>query len=262
MTLETKFRFGRVWIWTFGRFLWLSFLGMGSRENRRLFQSIGRLLGFAEVKPRLPKHPLNDLLRDDPRVTLSSIEREDDFQVTPFELMTLGSIVADFAPKQLFEIGTFDGRTTLNLWHNAPEDAKVFTLDLPPDQQTHYEGKGHSAKLKDVSTDRIIQLFGDSHQFDFGPYVSQIDLVFVDANHTYEAVVKDSQTALKLTEGRNGLIIWHDYESMPGVTKAVNELIDRLPEPPRFFGQLQGTSLACLLRGNGSGAGTSDRNAD
>ena len=252
MTLHSKFRFGRVWFWTFGRFLWLSFLGIRNRENRRLFMSIGRSLGYAEVKPRLAKHPLTDLIRDNPPVKLSSIEREDAYQVTPFELMTLASIVAGFAPKQLFEIGTFDGRTTLNLWQNAPDDAKVFTIDLPPDQQTHSEGKGQSAKLKDVSTDRIIQLFGDSHQFDFGPYASQIDLVFVDANHAYEAVVKDSQTALAMTEGRRALVIWHDYEQMPGVTRAVNELIDRLPKP-RFFGQIQGTSLACLLRENGSG---------
>jgi len=34
--------------------------------------------------------------------------------------------------KNIFEIGTFDGRTTLNLALNAPEGCRILTLDLAP----------------------------------------------------------------------------------------------------------------------------------
>ncbi|MBN2687050.1 MAG: hypothetical protein JXR85_02630 [Deltaproteobacteria bacterium] len=38
----------------------------------------------------------------------------------------------------LFEIGTFDGRTTLNLVINAPQRCRIFTLDLHPDTEPRY----------------------------------------------------------------------------------------------------------------------------
>ena len=38
--------------------------------------------------------------------------------------------------RDVVEIGTFDGRTTLNLAINTPEDVTISTLDLPPDMAT------------------------------------------------------------------------------------------------------------------------------
>jgi hypothetical protein len=45
----------------------------------------------------------------------------------------------------IFEIGTFDGRTSLNISFSAPVDCKIYTLDLPPDEKPQYSlasGKG------------------------------------------------------------------------------------------------------------------------
>lgn len=42
--------------------------------------------------------------------------------------------------KHIFEIGTFDRRTTLNMAYNSPLDTKIYTLDLPKEQK-------YSAKL-------------------------------------------------------------------------------------------------------------------
>ena len=53
-----------------------------------------------------------------------------DGNMAPHELETVASIVATVKPKRIFEIGTFDGRTTLNMALNAP-DAQIYTLDLP-----------------------------------------------------------------------------------------------------------------------------------
>ncbi len=35
----------------------------------------------------------------------------------------------------LFEIGTFDGRTSLNLAFSSPADCEVYTLDTTPDKE-------------------------------------------------------------------------------------------------------------------------------
>lgn len=42
-------------------------------------------------------------------------------------------------PKLIIEIGTFDGRTTLNLAVNSPPKTKIVTLDLPPNEETKFE---------------------------------------------------------------------------------------------------------------------------
>jgi len=52
-------------------------------------------------------------------------------------LSALAANCEDFT--NIFEIGTFDGRTTLNLALNSPMKCMIYTLDLPPDSNTKFE---------------------------------------------------------------------------------------------------------------------------
>ena len=73
--------------------------------------------------------------------------------------------------------------------------------------------------------ERIVQLNGDSAVFDYAPLWGKIDLVFVDASHSYEYVTSDSQKALTLLRGGKGIILWHDYGTKwHDVTRALNDL--------------------------------------
>lgn len=49
-----------------------------------------------------------------------------------------------------------------------------------------------------------------------------VDVLFVDAGHSYEAVKKDIEAWLPKMKP-NGIIVGHDYNSWVGVKKAVNE---------------------------------------
>jgi predicted O-methyltransferase YrrM len=51
------------------------------------------------------------------------------------ELAAIVTIAKIVNPSTIFEIGTFDGRTTLNLAKNCP-NSKIFTLDLPSNEAT------------------------------------------------------------------------------------------------------------------------------
>lgn len=157
--------------------------------------------------------------------------------VTLLETVIINHLVADRKPRGMLEIGTFDGRTTLNLAANAPADAKIVTIDLPAQQLDSTAlviEEGDKAHIdKDVSGARflqrpeakqITQVYGDSATFDFSPYHGQMDLVFVDGAHSYEYVLSDTKVALDLLRDGAGVILWHDYGSYPGVTRALNEL--------------------------------------
>lgn len=139
----------------------------------------------------------------------------------------------------IFEIGTFDGRTTINLALNAPKSCVVYTLDLPPNKATKYSlepGEQHFVdkpepalrykKYQDIYPEeisRIHQLLGDSATFDYSEYQNSCSLVFVDGSHSYEYIKSDSNVAMELAK-KGGVIIWHDYGIWPGVTRALEEI--------------------------------------
>lgn len=142
----------------------------------------------------------------------------------------------------IFEIGTFDGRTTLNLALNQQGTGRVFTLDLPPEAPTKFDvekgerhfidkpasGARYVARERELPevVGRITQLYGDSASFDYAEYEGSCSLVFVDGSHAYDYAVADTRTAMKLIRP-GGVIIWHDYGIWKGVTEALNEIEER-----------------------------------
>jgi predicted O-methyltransferase YrrM len=176
--------------------------------------------------------------------------------VNPAELAVLALAAAQAPPGgEIIEIGTFDGRTTLNLALNAPSDAQIVTLDLPAGEGTAFAIEESERTLVDkpVSGERfrscapalrsvaarIRQVFGDSARYDWSPHRGRAGLVFVDGSHAYDYALKDSETAFGLVRA-GGLVVWHDYGVWPGVTRGLEEL-----ESTRKLGlaHIRGTSL-------------------
>jgi hypothetical protein len=172
------------------------------------------------------------------------------------ELAVLASAAAAVAGgDEIVEIGTFDGRTTLNFAVNAPAQLRLFTLDLPPDRPSRFalapgedafvnkERSGrHFADPRPefaAAAGRITQLYGDSAAFDWSAHLGRAGLVFVDGSHAYDYVIADSGTALRLVANK-GMVIWHDYGVWEGVTRALEEI-----EASRHLGlrHVRGTSL-------------------
>jgi hypothetical protein len=213
----------------------------------------GRLpvVGFESLCP--PRDFALNML--EPRVT--------DGNVSVYELFVINTLVQKFAPMNLFEFGTFNGRTALNLAANSPTHARIHTLDLPGTElqgakfaldqiERKYVEKPASGEKfgSRPEAQKITQLLGDSAKFDYTPYVSQMDFVFVDASHAYEYVLNDSRVALQMLRNGRGIILWHDYgrpQWWPGVIKALDELHQTNPS---FTGlvHIEGTSLVCLVK--------------
>ena len=173
-------------------------------------------------------------------------------QYCPFVLAALCQVL-DY--RSIFEIGTYLGETTWLLAHNKP-DAHIYTLDLPdvaaatnvrleltdPD---YFKRWDRGAKfLGTPEQSRITQLYGDSATFDFSPYRELIDLVFIDASHSYSYVKSDTTAALEMLSGR-GTIVWDDYTFYPGIFALLNELSPALDRP---IMHILGTRLAVYSR--------------
>jgi len=141
-------------------------------------------------------------------------------------------------PKVIFEIGTNKGYSAFHFALNTPDDAIVYTLDLPKDGASpryettalddvnvreYMEYDDYSFKGSEVSS-KVCCLYGDSATFDFLPFYGTVDLFFIDGAHSYEYVRNDTVNALKCAHP-GSVLVWHDFGRMGinGVSKFILE---------------------------------------
>ncbi len=176
-----------------------------------------------------------------------------DGNVSLKELIIISALIRHKKPKNLVEIGTFDGNTTLHMALNAPKGAIVHTLDLPADaaQTVHplsegdikyihcpqkQEKKYYNTKVQQ----KIREHLGDSGNFNFKTFIENrpLDFAFIDGSHSYESVASDTKNTLEIL-GENGMILWHDFTPQwPGVYRYLSELDLQLP-----LVHIEGTTL-------------------
>lgn len=229
-------------------------LGIRKSRHRALIADMARHFGYAgHVRGLLPVSAYDDLASPAIPVSLPAVLGGSG-NVSTEELVALARVVAVRRPATLLEIGTFDGRTTRTLAANAPANAEVITLDLPPETPASLPLEARDVVFIDKKASgarfagtpeaaRIRQVYGDSANYDFGKL--QVDFAFIDGSHSYEYVMSDSRRVRALLRGGRGIIFWHDYGGeWEGVTRA----LDELAQTPEFAGlrQLEGTTLAFL----------------
>lgn len=155
------------------------------------------------------------------------------------ELVSVLGVCCHFKTGKLLEIGSFRGRTALNIVYNYPE-MKVYTFDLPDnmtnqsnlkykliesDKAQAFHLKKNELKKKYENLFGLIKnLEGDSATFDFSKYNNFFDIIIIDGSHKYENVIIDSENSLKMIK-KNGYILWHDYsKDHIDVLKAIKKI--------------------------------------
>lgn len=218
--------------------------------RQRYLESVRTYQDVYLREPHLRRVSAAELIDESEDIELTRCIRNE-WQTTLVELAVIVGFVKKRAPTSVFEIGTFDGRTTLAMHLNSSR-SEIHTIDLPGGTENSPGGSEPGYLFHDRQLDgKIKQLYGDTLTFDFSPWWGRQDFVFVDAGHSYRNALADSKTALQLIEGREGAIIWHDYAVMPGVTKAVEEVMGHVESPVEFV-WIEGTSLALLICSPGS----------
>lgn len=152
------------------------------------------------------------------------------YNVSWLELICLAAITASLKPAKVVEFGTFDGRTTVQFAANTALRGRVMTIDciagpvdfgdatgfcVPTTIGQHFIGRPLAENI-DVLT-------VDSQSTDWSPHHGTADLIFVDADHSRDSVLRDSRTAAMMLR-RGGMIVWHDFLYLDGVTSALAEL--------------------------------------
>ena len=209
--------------------------------------------------PSTKRVSLNQLLyHEDLRLEMASV-KANPHNVTEFELLAICSLIKDRNASMIFEIGTYDGRTTRAMAMNIGNSGHIFTLNLPPDMdfvKTGTVNVDEQLAHKVVSGERFInttqqslitQLFGNSATFDFLPYHQKMDVIFIDGAHSEEYVENDTIQAMKLLKSDGGMIIWHDAHLF-GVANYLRKLVF-IKKVDLCF--IKGTSIAITEVRNG-----------
>ncbi|MFQ5574549.1 MAG: class I SAM-dependent methyltransferase [Terriglobia bacterium] len=154
---------------------------------------------------------------------------------TPSEIEPLYLAVCDLKPRCVVEVGTALGGT-LYLWTQAAtEDATIVSIDLPAGLSGGGYLESRSALYKAFARPRqnLYLLRANSHDPQTLQQVRRIlgdhpvDLLFIDADHTYEGVKTDFILYGPLVQP-GGLIAFHDIRPSPDPQIQVERLWTQL----------------------------------
>lgn len=153
----------------------------------------------------------------------------------PIDIALLRALAKRYEVKDYFEIGTWRGESVANLAEVANH---CVTFNLPKEDIVKLTGNQQYADLhgffsKDLRN--VEQIYGNSQTFNFGPHLGQYDMVFVDGDHHYESVKKDTETAFRLLKGERSIIVWHDYGLDPETIRwdVMGAILDGAPAEKR-----------------------------
>jgi predicted O-methyltransferase YrrM len=138
------------------------------------------------------------------------------------EITSFANLVKKLKPKAVLEIGTAKGGTLFLLSRLADPEAIVVSVDLPGGR---YGGGYPRWKIPlykgfGLNRQRIHLVRADSHALQtlervktiFGN--TSVDLLFIDADHTYEGVKRDYELYLPLVK-EGGVVAFHDIVAHP-----------------------------------------------
>jgi len=159
-------------------------------------------------------------------VSLKDMMDSNEVLVKPFAFMEGGSLPTDLAllkllasrfdPCNYFEIGTWRGESVANV---AEVARQCTTMNLPPARMKELGLRDeyilqHAMFSKELPN--VTHLLEDSLLFDFSSLGQRFDLIFIDGDHHYESVKKDTEKVFEHLVHDNSIVVWHDYAWQAG----------------------------------------------
>ncbi len=143
------------------------------------------------------------------------------------DVIMLMKLVGCAKPHKMMEVGSYRGFTALMMAKHASKDATLVTVDRQPMHGEAYRNAPEASMIER----RICEVEPGAFAQDApGSY----DLIFLDADHMFDAVKHDTEILLPLLK-HDGYFVWHDYGNwgkfsrMNGVPEYLHGLAKTMP---------------------------------
>jgi len=126
------------------------------------------------------------------------------------DIIVLKALARKYENCHYLEIGTFRGESLVNVAEVAAECVSISLSD----KEMNDLGFGEHVKFQRFFTKElknVLHIHHSSLTYDFSKLNKKFDLIFIDGDHSYKAVKKDTQNAFNLLKDDNSVIVWHDY---------------------------------------------------
>lgn len=165
-----------------------------------------------QAPPSLPVVPWADIVTGDTTVTPLAML---DGGSLPTDHALLRSLAARFPACRYFEIGTWRGESAANV---AQVAASVTTVHLTAAElRTLGYGEEYIAVHEHFSRSlpNVQHITGNSQTLDFTALGGPFDMIFIDGDHHFDAVLQDTRNCWQHLTHENSIIVWHDYAYDP-----------------------------------------------
>ncbi|MEW6467419.1 MAG: class I SAM-dependent methyltransferase [Bacteroidota bacterium] len=168
----------------------------------------------------------------------------------PLDLVLLKKL-AQRSPDCIYlEIGTWRGESVRTVAGAARE---CYSVNLPDDTMRQMglpEEYIRSHRFFSKGLPNVNHVFADSQTFDFSSIGRKFDLVFIDGDHHFESVKRDTASLFPLLNDERSVMVWHDYLFPSGAMRweVMNAILDGLaPERHAYLYHVSNTLCAAYI---------------
>src|SRR4051794_24455364 len=119
------------------------------------------------------------------------------------DVVMIAKIALCIQPRRVLEVGCYRGYTTKLLAAHTLPTTRIVAFDRDPRHGEAYLGSPLAEKIERRVGEMSIEAFSRDQR-------ESVDMIFLDADHTYAAVKRDTEILLPLLSS-TGVFMWHDY---------------------------------------------------
>jgi hypothetical protein len=145
--------------------------------------------------------------------------------ITHYSALSYGSTISDYAllkglarkfkECRYLEIGTWLGESLVNVASISKECISISLSDNELKQKGVTKEEISIQRIFSKNISNIKHIKHNSKTFDFSS-IGTFDFIFIDGDHSYNGVKKDTENAFKVLKDDCSIIVWHDYSDLSG----------------------------------------------
>jgi predicted O-methyltransferase YrrM len=149
----------------------------------------------------------------------------------PIDIALLKALARQFTSCHYLELGSWRGESLINIAEIAEHCTSISFADEDFRHLGLSEDMIQMNRILSKNLPNVTHIGHNTRTFDFKNLNQKYDLIFVDADHSYEAVRDDTRSVFPLLKDENSMIVWHDYSYNTETVRnpVLSGILDGLP---------------------------------